>query len=391
VSTPIVVIGGGLAAGTAVTELRDRGYDGDLVVLADEQHVPYERPPLSKDLLQGDKAVEDTWVNPPSWYPEHDVDLRTGVRVARLDPVAHTVTTQAGETVTYSSLLLATGSRARRLPLEPREDVAVQYLRTLDDAEALRRRLGPDHRLLVVGGGWIGMEVAASARRLGTTVTLVEPAAQPLLAALGPEIGARFAAAHRAQGVDLRTDAGLDRLDDGTAVLSDGSTIEVDVVVVGVGAIPNDDLARAAGLAVDNGVLVDARLRTDAPDVFAAGDVANVEHPRLGERVRVEHWQNAIDQGRAAARALLGDEFTFADLPYFFTDQYDLGMEYFGHVGGAGFDRIDIEDGEDAGAYTALWWRADRLVAAMHVNQWDRSDELRARVDEAHSDAGSAR
>jgi NADPH-dependent 2,4-dienoyl-CoA reductase/sulfur reductase-like enzyme len=380
-SAPILIVGGGLAAGTAVTELRDLGHDGDVVVVADEPHPPYERPPLSKELLQGRKEAEETYVHPADWYAEHKVDLRAGVRVTALDPDARTVRLDDGDELAYSALLLASGARARRLPLEPTNDVVVRYLRTLDDAVALRGALGDGRRLLVVGGGWIGMEVAASARQLGSSVTLVEPEEQPLLAALGPDIGARFATEHRAHGVDLRTGTGFDRLDGGEAVLSDGSRIPVDTVLVGIGAVPNDELARDAGLAVENGILVDAGLRTSHEAVFAAGDVANIDHPVLGERVRVEHWQNAIDQGKAAARALLGEPVDVTALPYFYTDQYDLGMEYFGHVGRQGFDRLDVEEGE-RGAFAAFWWRGRQLVAAMHVNQWDRSDELRARVRE---------
>lgn len=376
-SAPIVVVGGGLAAGTAVTELRESGYDGELVLLAGEPHVPYERPPLSKGFLAGEKTAESAYVHPADWYAEQHVDLRTNTQVSALDPGSRTVTTVGGDVVTYAKLLLATGARARTLPLEPTREIQVRYLRTLDDATELKDHLGTDRRLLVVGAGWIGMEVAASARTLGTTVTVVEPAAHPL-GALGEEIGERFAAVHRAHGVDLRTGTGLDRLDGGAAVLGDGTRLEVDTVLVGVGAVPNDDLGRAAGLPVDNGILVDAGLRA-VDGVYAAGDVANAEHPLLGERVRVEHWQNAISQGKAAAHALLGEEVSYDELPYFYTDQYDLGMEYFGHVGTAGFDKLEVEDGTD-GAFAGFWWRGDRLVAALHVNQWDRSDELRGRV-----------
>lgn len=377
-TSPIVIVGGGLAAGTAVTELRELGYDGDIVLLAGEPHVPYERPPLSKGFLVGGKSAESTFVHPAEWYAEQRVDLRTGVDVTRIDTDAHTVSTTEG-TIAWSRLLLATGARSRRLPLEGTDEIEVCYLRTLGDSVALRERLGDGRRLLVVGGGWIGMEVAASAHQLGTAVTLVEPAEQPLLVALGPEMGARFAAAHRKRGVDLRTGTGLDHLTGNTAALGDGTTREVDTVLVGVGAVPNDELARDAGLDVDNGVLVDAGLRTSHPDVFAAGDVANAEHPLLGERIRVEHWQNAISQGKAVAHSLAGEDVSFDELPYFYTDQYDLGMEYFGHVGTAGFDDLRIE-GEDPESFAAFWWRDDRLVAAMHVNQWDRSDELKERV-----------
>jgi 3-phenylpropionate/trans-cinnamate dioxygenase ferredoxin reductase component len=377
---PIVIVGGGLTAGTAVTELRELGYDDDVVLVAGEPHVPYERPPLSKGFLVGEKSAASTYVHPADWYADQRVDLRTGTDALRIDPEAHTLATSEG-TITWSRLLLATGARPRRLPLDATDEIEVHYLRTLDDSVALRERLGDGRRLLVVGGGWIGMEVAASAHQLGTTVTLVEPAEQPLLAALGPEVGARFAAAHRKRGVDLRTGTGLDHLAGATATLDDGTTVEVDTVLVGIGAVPNDELAREAGLAVDNGVLVDAGLRASHADVFAAGDVANAEHPLLGERVRVEHWQNAISQGKAAAHALAGEDVSFEELPYFFTDQYDLGMEYFGHVGSAGFDDLRIE-GEDPEAFACFWWRGDRLVAAMHVNQWDRSDELKDRVKE---------
>lgn len=379
-TAPIVVVGGGLAAGSAVTELRDAGYDGDLVVLAEEHHVPYERPPLSKAVLRGEKPVESAYVHPSSWYAEHDVVVRTGSRVTAIDPVGQTVSSEVGETP-FSALLLATGSRVRTLPIEPTDRIEVRYLRSVDDATGLHDRLGPDRRLLVLGAGWIGMEAAASARQLGTAVTVVDPAEQPLLAVLGPEVGARFAAVHRDQGVDLRTRTALDHLDGGDAVLTDGSTVPVDTVLVGVGVVPNTELAEAAGLRVDNGVLVDSHLRTDHPAIYAAGDVANALHPVLGERVRVEHWQNALGQGRTAARALLGHPATYDDLPYFFTDQFDLGMEYFGHLGSGGFDELRLEDGTD-GAFAAFWTRGDRLVAAMHVNQWDRSDELRDRVRE---------
>ncbi len=372
---PIVVVGGGLAAATAVTELREAGHDGEVVLLAGESEVPYERPPLSKGYLQGEQDRESAYVHPPQWYAEHDVELRLDERVEALDLEGLAVRTAAGRTP-FSRLLLATGARPRTLDLAPTAGVEVRTLRTLADSTALRQRLGPDHHLLVLGGGWIGMEVAATARTLGTTVTVVEPAPHPL-GALGPEVAARFAATHRDRGVDLRTGTRLLGLEGGTAVLDDGSRLEPDTVLVAVGVAPEDQLASAAGLAVDDGVLVDAGLRTSHPAVLAAGDVARVDHPLLGERVRVEHWQNAIDQGRAAAHALLGEPVSFDDLPYFFTDQYDLGMEFFGHTAGA---EAQLEPGE-ADAFTCWWRRDGRVVAALHVNEWDRSDELRAAVD----------
>jgi 3-phenylpropionate/trans-cinnamate dioxygenase ferredoxin reductase subunit len=254
----------------------------------------------------------------------------------------------------------------------------VHYLRTLADAAVLRERLVPGSRLLVVGGGWIGMEVAATARQAEVEVTLVEPAEHPLLNALGPELGARLAEVHRRHGVDLRTSTGFERLTDGRAVLGDGTELEVDTVLIGIGAIPNDALAHAAGLGLSNGILVDAGLRSSHHDVLAAGDVANHQHPLFDDRLRVEHWQNAISQGSTAAHVLLGEQVVYDELPFFFSDQYDLGLEYFGHPGPDA--EVRIEPADDADGLTAWWHTGDKLVAAMHINQWDRSEELAERV-----------
>ena len=366
-----------MAAGRAVVELREAGYDDEVVVFTEEPEVPYERPPLSKGYLQGEKSRESTYVQPPEWYDEHNVDLLLSEPVTRMDLEGLAVHSQQGAT-SFSRLLLATGARPRRLDLASTDEIDVRYLRTLADSTALQKRLGAEHHLLILGGGWIGMEVAATARTLGTRVTVVEPAELPLLAALGPDVATRFADVHRAQGVDLRTRTGLDRLEGTVAVLTDGTRIEPDTVLVGIGAVPSVELAADAGLSVDNGVLVDSGLRTSHPAVFAAGDLANAAHPVLGTRIRVEHWQNAISQGRAAAHALLGEPVSYEDLPYFFSDQYDIGMEFFGHAEGA--QDVQVEAGESDDAYSCWWRRDGRLVAAMHVNQWDRSDEIRDRV-----------
>ena len=379
-TAPIVIIGGGMAAGNAAVELRESGFDGEVVLFAGESHPPYERPPLSKGYLAGKAEVEDTYLKPSEWYADRDIDVRTGTRVESIDP-ADKVVHAADGSQPYSRLLIATGAQPRTLPLQSTDHITVAYLRTLDDSRRLRERAVEGARLLVVGGGWIGMEVAATARQRGTEVTLVEPAGQPLLNALGPELGHRLAEVHRGHGVDLRTSTSVDTLRDGRALLSDGTELEVDTVLVGIGAAPDDALARDAGLDVDNGILVDAGLRTSHTDVFAAGDVANHAHPLLGERVRVEHWQNAVSQGKVAAHALMGEDVVYDEMPSFFSDQYDLGLEYFGHPGAAGTDSLRIDPGSSGEDSLVAWWyRGDTLVAAMHVNEWDRSKELAERV-----------
>ena len=376
---PIVVVGGGLAAGTAVVELREAGYDDEIVLFAEEPEVPYERPPLSKGFLQGEKERESTYVRPREWYDEHGVDLRLGEPVTSIDLDELTVRSDAGDTA-FDRLLLATGARPRRLELAPTEEIEVRYLRTLADSTALRERLGAEHHLLIIGGGWIGMEVAATARTLGTRVTVVEPAEQPLLAALGAEVASRFADVHRSHGVDLRTGTGLDRLEGAVAVLNDGTRIEPDTVLVGVGAVPNVELAAAAGLGVDNGVLVDSALRTSHPAVYAAGDLANAAHPdwARGSASSTGRTRSAR-AGRLPTRCLANQSPTRRCRTSSATSTTS--------VWSSSATRWEPSTSRSSRARattpSACWWfRNGGLVAAMHVNQWDRSDELRERVDQ---------
>ncbi len=361
----IVVVGGGLAGGTAVTELREGGYDGDVVLFAAEDHLPYERPPLSKGYLLGKDPLDKAFVHDAAWYAEHDVEVRTGTAVTGLDLAEHLVRTDAGDQP-YDRLLLATGAVARHLPLADESGRPVSYLRTIEDSDRIKAAFGEGRRIVVVGGGWIGLEAAAAAREAGTDVTVFESAELPLLGVLGPKVAQVFADLHRAHGVDLRL---------GASVTADD--LDADLVVVGVGVAPDTSLAEQAGLAVDNGVLVDERLRSSDPDVYAVGDVANHQHPVLGRRLRVEHWDTAIEQAKVAARNLAGAEETYDRLPYFFTDQYDLGMEYVGS--GSGDDDVVIQ-GDTAKAFRAFWVRDDTVVAGMHVNDWDAIDDLRRLV-----------
>ena len=377
----VVVVGGGLAAARAVEELRAQGHDGTIELFGAEPHLPYERPPLSKGLLLGAQDEASVQVHDRQWYTDQAVDLHLGVAVDALD-LDRSLVHVGGREVGYDRLLLATGSTPRRLPVA--EGVGALTLRTLEDSRALQAALRPDVRVVLVGGGWIGLEVAAAARSAGAEVTVVETQALPLLGVLGPEVARVFAALHRSHGVDLRLGATIDDVRtaaDGTTRLrlGDGAELTADLLVVGVGATPAVDLARAAGLDVDNGVLVDARLRASDPHVFAAGDIANQLHPVLGRRIRVEHWDTAAEQGRVAARTMLGGDEAYTRLPYFFTDQYDLGMEYVGSIGPDGYDEVVLRGDPDA-SFTAFWLREGRVLAGMHVNDWDAIEPIRALV-----------
>ena len=257
----------------------------------------------------------------------------------------------------------------------------VAYLRSVEDSDLIKSRLHAGRRLVIIGGGWIGLEVAAAARRGGADVTVLEAMSLPLVRVLGPEVASIFADLHRRHGVDLRLNIEVESIkgNGGRAIvgLADGSSIEADLLVVGVGVAPDTALARAAGLQTDNGILVDDQLRTSATDVFAAGDVANAYHPLLGRHLRVEHWDNAIEQGVVAAQNMLGKAVSYDRLPYFFSDQYDLGMEYVGNVGPDGYDQVVLRGKPDEGTFTAFWLKAGRVLAGMHANDWDAMDPIR--------------
>jgi 3-phenylpropionate/trans-cinnamate dioxygenase ferredoxin reductase component len=390
----IVIVGGGLAAGKALEALRDGGFDGRVVLVAQEQHLPYERPPLSKGYLLGDQDLDSAFVHPAMWYDDHDIELRLGRPATAVDVDSHTVAV-AGEDLDYDRLLIATGATVRRLPAADESDAPVSYLRTIEDSNRIKASLLPGRRVTVVGGGWIGLEVAAAARTSGCDVTVVEALETPLLRVLGPEVARVFADLHRSHGVDLRTNVSVSSVEShaGAAVvhLDDGSSAEADLVVVGIGVVPNARLAESAGLTTDNGIVVDEWLRTSHPDVFAAGDVANAYHPRLGRRLRVEHWDNAIEQGLTAARNMVGAEQPYERLPYFFTDQYDLGMEYVGSVGPEGYGEVVLRGDVPGGAFTAFWLKDGSVLAGMHANDWEATDAIRRIVEAEHVDLTALR
>jgi 3-phenylpropionate/trans-cinnamate dioxygenase ferredoxin reductase subunit len=377
---PFVIVGGGLAGAKAAETLRAEGFDGRVVLVAGEEELPYERPPLSKGYLLGTADRESPRVHAADWYAEQGVELRSGVRATRLDAAGHRLTLGTGEELGYAKLLLATGSSARRLPVPGGDLDGVRYLRTLPEADRLLADFtGGGRRVVIVGAGWIGLEVAAAARHHGNDVTIVEPQPTPLHAVLGPAMGRVFARLHREHGVDLFTDTVVREIRGADGRVESVATdqhagLAADVVVVGVGATPDVELAAAAGLEVDNGVVTGHALRTSAPDVFAAGDVASSFHPLYGRYVRVEHWANALNGGPAAARSMLGQEVSYDRVPYFFTDQYDLGMEYSG-LGGPG-DTVVTRGNPDDGAFIAFWLQDGRVTAGMNVNVWDVTEPI---------------
>ncbi len=377
-----VIVGGGLAGGKAAETLRTEGFEGRVILLTDEPVRPYERPPLSKEYMRSEKGFDDAAVHSEDYYGSNDIELRTATAVTGLDATAHELTLDDGETLPYTRLLLCPGATPRRLSVPGAELDGVHYLRTVADADTLRQAFTPSRPVVVIGAGWIGSEVAASARQLGADVTMIDLTSVPLERVLGPEIGAVFAELHHDHGVRTHFGTGIDAVVGSDQVegvrLSDGTVVPAEVVVVGVGVLPRVDLAEAAGLAVDNGVVVDEYLQTSDPDVFAAGDVANAFHPAYGTRIRLEHWAAALHQGPTAAQNMLGREVAYDRTPYFFSDQYEFGMEYRGWA--PSFDDVVVRGDLGRREFISFWRQSGRVVAAMNANVWDAGDALQALV-----------
>jgi 3-phenylpropionate/trans-cinnamate dioxygenase ferredoxin reductase subunit len=386
-----IVVGASLAGAKAAETLRAEGFDGRLVLIGAEHARPYERPPLSKEYLRGEAGREKVYVHEEGFYADHDIELRLGRTVVSLNPSANELALDDGERLQYDRLLLTTGAEPRRLAIPGAELDGVLYLRSVEDSDVLRDRLDRGGAVVVIGAGWIGAEVAASARQRGLEVTVVEPASVPLERVLGTEVGAIYRDVHSDHGVKLLLGTGVDAFEGAGAVeqvrTSDGRALRCDFAVVGVGVQPRTQLAAQAGLAVGNGILVDENLQTSAPGVFAAGDAANAQHPFYGEPIRVEHWANALHQGPAAARNMLDRAEAFDRLPYFFSDQYDVGMEYTGFA--RTWDRVVFRGDPASREFIAFWLTGDRVIAGMNVNVWDVTDPIqrlirdRVAVDDA--------
>jgi 3-phenylpropionate/trans-cinnamate dioxygenase ferredoxin reductase subunit len=376
----LLIVGASLAGAKAAEAARSRGFEGRVILVGAESHLPYERPPLSKSILRGEDAADSSRVHGEGFYAEKNIELISGVQVTGLDAAGHRAELSNGERISYDALILATGSEPRRLELPGAQLGGVHYLRTVDDAVQLSAAIKAAGRVAVIGAGWIGSEVAASAKQMGADVVVVEPQAVPLQRVLGTEIGSMFSKLHLDNGVALHLGIGISELRGGASVeqvvLSDGRVEAADLVVVGIGVQPRVELASAAGLKVDNGVVVDENLQASAPGIFAAGDIANAWHPHYQRHLRVEHWANALNQGGDAGANATGEPEAYSRLPYFFSDQYDVGLEYVGYA--SPDDQVLIR-GDFAGReFIALWHQNGVVSAAMNVNVWDVVEDLRA-------------
>ncbi|MGW4344530.1 NAD(P)/FAD-dependent oxidoreductase [Streptomyces sp. NPDC004690] len=397
-----VIVGGGLAGAKAAETLRAEGFSGRVILICDERDHPYERPPLSKGYLLGKEERDTVFVHEPAWYARNDVELHLGQTVDAVDREAKTVHYgDDGTHVRYDKLLLATGAEPRRLDIPGTDLAGVHHLRRLAHAERLKgvlAHLGRDNgHLVIAGAGWIGLEVAAAAREYGAEVTVVEPSATPLHHVLGPELGQLFTELHSAHGVRFHFGARLTEIvgQDGVVLAArtdDGEEHPCHDVLAAIGAAPRVALAEAAGLeladrAHGGGIAVDERLRTSDPDIYAAGDVAAFPHGLFGTRLRVEHWATALNGGPAAARAMLGRDVVYDRVPYFFSDQYDLGMEYSGWAPPGSYDEVVIRGDAAKREFVAFWVKEGRVLAGMNVNVWDVTDPIqrlirsRARID----------
>ncbi|MFF5478156.1 NAD(P)/FAD-dependent oxidoreductase [Streptomyces sp. NPDC012935] len=386
-----VIVGGGLAGAKAAETLRAEGFTGRVILICDERDHPYERPPLSKGYLLGKEERDSVFVHEPAWYARNDIELHLGQTVDRIDRTAKTVRFgEDGTVVHYDKLLLATGAEPRRLDIPGTDLTGVHHLRRLAHAERLKgvlTSLGRDNgHIVIAGAGWIGLEVAAAAREYGAEVTVIEPEPTPLHGVLGPELGALFAELHRERGVRFHFGRRLTEIvgQDGMVLAArtdDGEEHPAHDVLAAIGAAPRTSLAESAGLeiahrAYGRGVVVDERLRTSDPDIYAAGDVASFPHALFDTRLRVEHWANALNGGPAAARAMLGRDVTYDRVPYFFSDQYDLGMEYSGWAPPGSYDEVVIRGDAGKREFIAFWVKDGRVLAGMNVNVWDVTDPI---------------
>ena len=380
-----VIVGASLTGAKAAETLREEGFGGSIVLIGSEPERPYERPPLSKGYLLGRDDRESIFVHDAGWYAEHDVELLLGATAVRIDRDGRAVDLSDGGRVGYDKLLLSNGASPRALDVPGGGLDGVLYLRTVQDSERLSAAIRAGGTVVVAGAGWIGLETTAAAREFGCEVTVIEPEPGALIRSIGPEVGRVFTDLHREHGVTFRFGEGVTefRGDGGRltgVITSSGTELPADIAVIGIGVVPNSVLAEGAGLEVGNGILTDAMLRTSDPDIYAAGDVANSFNPLLRRRARVEHWANALAGGPAAARSMLGGDAPYDPVPYFFSDQYDLGMETAGLPEPGRYDEIVYRGDVDAREFIAFWLDRGAVVAGMNVNVWDVNDDIQALI-----------
>jgi 3-phenylpropionate/trans-cinnamate dioxygenase ferredoxin reductase subunit len=381
-SETFVIVGGGLAGAKAAQTLRDEGFEGRILLYGEEACLPYERPPLSKAYLRGEVGFDAAAVHDADFYQTHEIELHTSTTVTGIEPTASEVRLLTGEQVRYDRLLLTTGAKPRRLSTLGSQLRGVHYLRSVGDADAIRNSITPAAPLVVIGAGWIGAEVAASARQRGANVAMVAPASVPLERVLGKEVGGIFRELHAEHGVNLHLGVGVVSLDGTDRVegvrLTDGTVLPAATVVVGVGVDPQTELADAAGLKVDNGVVTDEHLETSVPGIYAAGDVANVFYTAYGTHIRLEHWSAALYQGPVAAKNMLGQQVTYDRVPYFFSYQYELGMEYRGWA--PEFDEVVFRGDRAKREFIAFWLRNGYVAAVMNTNVWGQGEAIEALI-----------
>lgn len=388
-NSTFLIIGGGQAGAKAAEALRTQGFEGGISIIGVEAERPYLRPPLSKDYLQGKAERESVFVHPVHWYRENRVELVLGNAATRVDRLRHLVHLADGSRQTFDKLLLCTGSTPRSLSVPGSELDGIYYLRKLRDSEQIKAAFTTSPRVVIIGGGWIGLETAAAARTAGLEVTILETGALPLVGVLGPQVAQVIVDLHRDHGVEIRCNVKVDHLTGHngrveSVTLQDGSVLSADVVIVGIGITPNVALATEAGIVVDNGIVVDAHLQTSDSDIFAAGDVANAWNKQLNRHVRVEHWANAEYQPAVAAMGMMGKPASYDRLPFFYSDQYDLGLEYTGFAASDEYDRVVFRGDVAALEFIAFWLSGHRVLAGMNVNTWDVSEQIAAIITSGH-------
>ncbi|WP_193096197.1 NAD(P)/FAD-dependent oxidoreductase [Brevibacterium sp. FME17] len=383
-----VIIGAGIGGGTAVETLRDRGYAGSIALIGADPAAPYYRPDLSKKVMLEESDPAESALRGEDWYPAHDVTTFFGSAVTELDAKNQTLALDSGESLTYGQVILATGSTPRTLDVPGAKLGNIHTLRDAGDAVAIRSQFSKGNKVVIIGGGWVGLEVAAAAQNAGCEITVVLRSTPPLRSALGAEIGRYFEELHRSNGIEFVTEAETTGFSGSKAVESvqtSAGVLPADLVVVGIGADPTIELATSAGLDIDNGVLVDEHMRSSDPNIFAIGDIAAAQNTLLKQRLRVEHWDNAVRQAEVAASTITGGDKEYDWQPYFYTDQFDLGMEYVGH--GTSDDDVVIRGDKSSGEFIVFWTRGGAVTAAMNVNIWDVGDELRALIGKSVSAA----